>query len=293
MLLCCLPPAAIVCAEPQATGSSSIVSTPKVQRLDWNGIGGLITIQSGARLRMINLNLANFATELNSEDITAATPWTNVGAGPGIAPTFNLAPGAVVSCCGRKSTNAPQRVWSRDITVLTLVLLNYPTADLQQLGRGRQLWCGTFQAGVLVLCSGDSQPKLHTSEHASALLHTLASGPAKHLHLHHAVSACCTLQFVGMNLTADLLNPSSTPGVNCPRYTERSRSVYAQVRVPDCHQPLASRMHTPTADMCTQRRMPGVVADTQVAGVGLGQSCTSVVTGGRWSGQLCSSCRLL
>jgi hypothetical protein len=83
---------------PDAAGS--IISSPKLERLDWSGIAGLIAIQPGARLRLENLHLANFAVKESSDDSSAASPYKNVGAGPGIAPTMSLAPGAVVSLVG-------------------------------------------------------------------------------------------------------------------------------------------------------------------------------------------------
>ncbi len=100
----------VSCAEPcydcsrpnQAAGAAgSIITPPRVERLDWNNIGGLIAIQAGARLRLINLHLENFAQDWSSEDLATASPvyiaYRNVGSGPGIAPTISMAPGAVVS----------------------------------------------------------------------------------------------------------------------------------------------------------------------------------------------------
>ena len=201
---------------PDAAGS--IIGPPKLERIDWNGIAGLIAIQPGARLRLQNLHLASFAIKENSDDIGTSSPYKNVGAGPGIAPTMSLAPGAVVSSAtstglrprlihGAVSMQHVMVVRTRGIPFLAycccLVLLpvskklGWPLCIHRQLTAFNQL--ATLQQQVLIAVSLD----------------------------------CCVfviypLQFVGVNLTAVFENPSEE--ADCPGYTDRTRSFYAQVR---------------------------------------------------------------
>lgn len=74
----------------------SILQVPKLQRLDWSGLAGVIALQPGTRLRVTNLDMGNFS--LKSDYVYSPdTPYQSVGSGVSIWPTINGAPNTTVS----------------------------------------------------------------------------------------------------------------------------------------------------------------------------------------------------
>lgn len=74
----------------------SILQVPKLQRLDWSGLAGVIALQPGTRLRVTNLEMGNFS--LKSDYVYSPdTPYQSVGSGVSIWPTINGAPNTTVS----------------------------------------------------------------------------------------------------------------------------------------------------------------------------------------------------
>jgi hypothetical protein len=68
-----------------------VVSIPRLEKLDWSGITGVIALRPGTRLRISNVDMSNFS--LKSDYVyTPATPYQSVGSGVSIWPTINGAP---------------------------------------------------------------------------------------------------------------------------------------------------------------------------------------------------------
>lgn len=72
------------------------------QTLDWNNMVGVMTLRPGAKLRLINLHLENFATGRSVYTYSSSTPFLSVGVGVGVFPTINLAPNTTVSANNRQ-----------------------------------------------------------------------------------------------------------------------------------------------------------------------------------------------
>lgn len=77
----------------------NIINLPKVQQLDWAGVAGVVAMAAGSRLRLINLDLSNFAFKQDYR-YSPATPYSSRGVGMSIFPTINLAPNATVRLVG-------------------------------------------------------------------------------------------------------------------------------------------------------------------------------------------------
>jgi hypothetical protein len=71
--------------------SDGLLGGPKLEKLDWSNIGGLISMQPGTKLRLINLHLENFAYK-TAYQYSLRTPYAAVGVGMSIWPTINLGP---------------------------------------------------------------------------------------------------------------------------------------------------------------------------------------------------------
>jgi hypothetical protein len=65
------------------------------QPLDWNGLAGVLAMRPGAKLRLINLHLDNFANK-SAYVYSRSTPFMSIGVGLGVWPTFNMAPNTTV-----------------------------------------------------------------------------------------------------------------------------------------------------------------------------------------------------
>jgi hypothetical protein len=75
----------------EPVSSDSLFGGPKLEKLDWSGIGGLISLQPGTKLRLINLHLHNFAYK-TAYQYSPQTPFLSVGVGMSVWPTVNLGP---------------------------------------------------------------------------------------------------------------------------------------------------------------------------------------------------------
>lgn len=64
---------------------------PRLEKLDWSGLTGVIALHPGTRLRISNLDMGNFS--LKSDYVySPATPYQSIGSGVSIWPTINGAP---------------------------------------------------------------------------------------------------------------------------------------------------------------------------------------------------------
>lgn len=76
---------------------ASPFAPPRLERLDWGEVAGAIALQPGAKLRLVNLHLSNFAYK-SQYQYSPTTPYFSVGVGMSIWPTVNLAPNS--TCMG-------------------------------------------------------------------------------------------------------------------------------------------------------------------------------------------------
>lgn len=75
----------------------SDVGEDRLQLLDFNSLAAVMLLTPGARLRLSNLHLTNFAFK-TAYTYSPAHPYESLGVGMSIWPTINSAPNTTVCC---------------------------------------------------------------------------------------------------------------------------------------------------------------------------------------------------